>query len=654
MRTAEPADARFIGRPLANTQAFVLDDARGPLPIGVAGELYLGGDGLADGYLNRPDETAERFVANPFAEEPGIGSARMYRTGDRVRWTRDGALEFLGRADDQVKLRGFRIELGEVEAALRAVPGVAEAAVAIWEPTVDDRRLVAYFVPAASGPGGVTPVDLRRAVESRLPAYMVPSRFIAMTGLPRTPNNKVDRRALPMPAAEEPSAAVSLPARIDPVSPPPIAAATLPPGVDADRRQQWDGRPRIQWTTTQRDLARIWRRILHIRTIDIEDSFFELGGHSLLAVRMLQEVATVFRVRVPVRTLFRAQTIVDLAAELELLITERRPSDSADTGEQGPPQVREHVRATGPVSDNAVPRFVVPIRLPSRSAAVRPPLFCLHHVYGVILAYRALARHLGNDQPVYGIQHPGVDGDDEGAAPDTTVEAMAARYVNAIRRLWPDGPYYLCGQSFGGVLAFEMARQLERDRLPVAFVGMLDTYAPTYFRTEEADLPERALLARLPGLLATTRSLPATERRDFWNSIVLNAVLRRLDPGHVAADDVTSLAGELAVIRARCMEAQRVYEATPLHIPVTLFRGVERLDMRTPDPHLWWDPLTPAGLHVVQVPGNHHSMMREPLVKRTAAAIRAAMDAAGAAASVATPSAEPDVASHRELASASR
>jgi amino acid adenylation domain-containing protein len=257
-----------IGLPVANTRAYVLDARREPVPIGVTGELYLGGAGLARGYWNRPELTDERFVADPFAGEEG---ARMYRTGDLVRRLADGRIDYLGRLDDQVKVRGFRIELGEVEAALAAHPGVEAAAAAAHEDT-----LAAYCVwrsgqTADSG-------ALRAFLAARLPQFMIPTRFVDLESLPRLPNGKVDRRAL-----------AALERR-------PAAHAASAPRDDTERR-----------------LAAIWEELLGTAPIGIDDHFFELGGHSLLAARAAARIEDAFGRRVPLATLFEAPTIAQLA-----------------------------------------------------------------------------------------------------------------------------------------------------------------------------------------------------------------------------------------------------------------------------------------------------------------------------------------------------
>jgi acyl carrier protein len=266
-----------IGRPIDNVEVLVLDEARRPVPPGAAGELYVGGAGLARGYRGRPDLTAERFVPHP-----DDGGARLYRTGDRARILADGRVAFLGRVDDQVKIRGYRVEPDEIAAALDAVPGVEACAVVARADDGGERRLVAYVVPA---PGAALGREaLTRALRRSLPDYMVPATFVALPALPLTTNGKVDRAALPAP-----DAATTL--RDEPV----VAPRT---GVEAE-------------------LAAILTALLGVEEVSVRDNFFLLGGHSLLGTQLIVRVRDVFGVELPLRTLFDAPTVADLASEIE-------------------------------------------------------------------------------------------------------------------------------------------------------------------------------------------------------------------------------------------------------------------------------------------------------------------------------------------------
>ena len=264
-----------LGGPVANTMLYVLDGGMRPAPLGVPGELFIGGAGVARGYLGRPGLTAERFVPDPF----GARGARLYRTGDRVRRRADGALEFLGRADFQVKLRGHRIEPGEIESALRAHPAVRAAVALVREDAPGDARLVAYTV---AGEGAAAAgAELRAFLRARLPEYMVPSAFVALDALPLTPNGKLDRRALPAPDAR-----------------PQARAFTAPR------------------TPQEQALAEIWRTVLRLDRVGVEDDFFELGGHSVLATQVLSRVRRELGAELPLRAVFEAPTVRALAARL--------------------------------------------------------------------------------------------------------------------------------------------------------------------------------------------------------------------------------------------------------------------------------------------------------------------------------------------------
>jgi amino acid adenylation domain-containing protein len=274
---AEVGDSVLIGRPISNTQVYLLGPGLEPQPVGVAGELYIGGEGLARGYLGRPELTAERFIPNPFGE-PGT---RLYRTGDRARYLQDGSIDFLGRLDQQIKIRGFRIELGEVEAAVAAVDGVREAVVVAQDgPGVGGRRLVAYVVAAAE----VTPGEIRAQLRERLPEYMVPANVVMLDELPLTANGKVDREALPKATAQAPTTA----------------------SIAREPR-----------TEVEQALAAIWREVLGLQRVGVQQNFFDLGGHSLLAGRILYRVREVFRVDLPLRSLFETPTIEGFAESIE-------------------------------------------------------------------------------------------------------------------------------------------------------------------------------------------------------------------------------------------------------------------------------------------------------------------------------------------------
>jgi amino acid adenylation domain-containing protein len=305
-RVQLPLSSPSIGRPIANTQVYILDPHLRPLPVGVPGELCIGGTGLARGYRGRPGLTAEKFIPCPPWEEGEGKGARLYRTGDLARFLPDGNIEFLGRMDYQIKLRGFRIELGEIEAVLNAHPLVQETALLVRQDTPGDpsslltdpagstgrpgERLVAYVVPTAVTTDSSTPTtliaELRAHLKQRLPDYMLPAAFVALDALPLTPNGKVDRRALPAPERDQ-----------------------------IGRRAAFES-PR---TPTEEMLVGIWAQVLGVEQVSVHDSFFELGGHSLLATQVISRVRQAFQVELPLRALFEAPTAALLAGRIETL-----------------------------------------------------------------------------------------------------------------------------------------------------------------------------------------------------------------------------------------------------------------------------------------------------------------------------------------------
>src|ERR1700677_1134463 len=268
-----------IGRPIANTEMYVLDGGMEAAPVGVSGELYIGGAGLARGYLNRPSLTAERFVPHPFSRE---GGERLYRTGDIGKWRRDGELEYAGRVDEQVKIRGYRIEPGEIEAALREIAGVREAVVVAREQGSGQKRLGAYLGGDEAEVPGTG--ELREQLQERLPEYMVPTAYVWMERLPLTANGKLNRKALPEPEA-----------------------------VQAGQEQSYVG-PR---TPTEELLCGIWAKVLGVERVGVEDNFFELGGHSLLATQVVSQLRQVFGIELPLRQVFEAPTVAGLAVRVE-------------------------------------------------------------------------------------------------------------------------------------------------------------------------------------------------------------------------------------------------------------------------------------------------------------------------------------------------
>jgi len=290
-----------IGRPIPGVQIYVLDAHRQPVPVGVPGELYIGGVGVARGYLNRPELTAEKFIPHPFAAE---SKARLYRTGDLVRFWPDGSLEFLGRIDQQVKIRGFRIELGEIESKLAEHPAVAEAVVIVRADDRQDKQLVAYWI--SSQQPSLSVHDLRKHLQERLPAFMMPAAFVELDQLPLTPNGKVDRQRLPVPEAM----------------------------LDAREAEYVAPRDRLEW-----EVAQMWEEVLGVPRIGVRDDFFNLGGHSLSAVRLIAKLQKQFGCHLPLSTLFQNGTVEQLAGAIRRQESQQKHSPLVEiqSGSDRPP-----------------------------------------------------------------------------------------------------------------------------------------------------------------------------------------------------------------------------------------------------------------------------------------------------------------------------
>jgi non-ribosomal peptide synthetase component F len=265
-----------IGRPISNSFAYILDENFQPVVHGGVGELFAGGDGVARGYLNAPELTSEKFFADPFSSETG---ARMYRTGDLARWLPDGAIEFLGRRDNQVKILGHRIELGEIEAALGQHPGVRQACLTVSTDPTGNKRLVAYYIPGNNGSSGLA--ELKDFLSSKLPSYMVPAFFISMSSFPLTPNGKVDRAALPDPTATKPN------------------TETKTHGSELEEQ-----------------IAALWKEVLGTQRVGLDDNFFDLGGDSLLIVAVHSQLQKMLQREIQVTDLFEYVTVRSLARHL--------------------------------------------------------------------------------------------------------------------------------------------------------------------------------------------------------------------------------------------------------------------------------------------------------------------------------------------------
>jgi amino acid adenylation domain-containing protein len=524
-----------IGRPLPGRTAYILDRHGRPVPAGVVGELYLGGALLARGYLNQPGLTGERFGPDPHSGDP---AARMYRTGDRARFRADGRIEYMGRADQQVKIRGYRIEPGEVEAVLVQYPGVAEAVV-VAQASAHGPELAAFVVPRAG-----TFLDqadhtrLRRFLGDRLPAYMVPAVIESPADLPRLATGKPDRRRLQQASGGTP--------RVD--------GGYVPPR-----------RP------IHRQLARMWEELLGVDSIGITDNFFDLGGHSLLAAQLVDQIGQRYGTKLTVSELFGRPTIEQLARELP------------DLGQPGEDEPGQHQASASPVT----------LR-PVQPNGSRTPFFFLHGDWtgGAFYCY-ALARACGADQPFY-VLEPYVF---SGTEPVPSMTEVATAHLQVLRSVQPQGPYRLGGFCNGGLLAYEMARQLERQGEQVEFLGLVNPVSPAQRG------PRQVLADRLSQVLRVT--VPAQVTAYLRTRQALRHVYRRLQPAGARVEDF----GKLLVIEPRLatMFPPRAalyrdyigvfnwlagrYRTGRLHGNVTFYWAREILDSA----RTWQPLLTPGG-----------------------------------------------------------
>ncbi|HWK09929.1 MAG TPA: amino acid adenylation domain-containing protein, partial [Vicinamibacterales bacterium] len=523
-----------LGKPIANVQVYVLDPQMQPVPVGVPGELYIGGAGLARGYLNRPEQTAERFIPSPFA-----ASGLLYRTGDLAKYRHDGSIEFVGRSDDQVKIRGFRVEPGEVSAALSQQPGVFQSFVLAT--SGPQPRLVAYVVPER---GRTVDQDaLRAGLQQRFPMYMVPSAFVVVDELPLTPQGKVNRRALPIPEGATAPAASA-----------PEAAHERAP--------------------LEAMLIDIWERVLEQRPIGRRDDFFDLGGHSLLAVRLLSQIRQRLGVDLPLATMFTARTVEALADEL-LRDEERRALST-----------------------------LMPIQTEGSSS----PLFCVSRPNVNALGYVFLSRHLGRDQPVYGLQSHLRDASREPYT-QAEFEKTAADYIAAMRTVQPHGPYFLIGNCEGAHIAFEMCRQLHAQGEQIGMFAVLDAWPQENTR--------RLYLFLAHYYLRRFRLFVQSEDRGTFVRKRIGGFLKLL------YQRVTLQSSAAPKPQSADAMRERYWPGTEYQLPTwrgdaLLFRVKKQPYWRIRDYKMAWDRRVLGTVEVVEVSGEHTTILREPHVRTVA------------------------------------
>lgn len=643
------AENNIIGVPLHGVHVSVLNSAMQPMPTAVVGELWVGGRGVARGYLRRAAMTADRF--RPDAAAAG---GRLYRTGDLVLARADARLRFLGRIDRQVKVNGIRIEPGEIEYALARHVAVRKAVVLALDDPARGKQLVAFI---ESTDPDITRAELSALAADQLPSHMRPTRYVILPSLPYLPGGKVDERALQdlsslefgeleaqlrahpavraaavverehhghrrldayiVPAEPvDPSDLTHwltgrLPEHMMPASITMLGELPLTPNGTIDRRAlpepEFTGRTRYlaPRTLTEVHLARLWEDVLTVRPISVDANFFDVGGHSLLAIRLLDRVQQQFAQRLPLTVLFQAPTIAQLAEHLQAPATAGHPA------------------------------HVVPIQ-PSGS---QRPLYCLPGVGGQVLYFQALAAHLGSDQPVYGLQTPGLENGE--AFPDS-VEQHARALVTALRAHQPEGPYRLLGHSSGARVAFEVAWQLEHQGQDVERVLVLDA-TPQSSDDERAAYDDRTNLDRT---LVVIEALEAA----FGPLDLPQSMLERFPDEDTRWHHIQSRLHERQVIASRSDFAQwrrwfdawacaadnhiRYRPSGVLQAPLLLVRAQDSEEPATADRQdeaRWdWQPYAQLPVQTQGVPGRHLTMLLEPHVRALAALVaRNLADTAG-------------------------
>ncbi|MBK8903666.1 MAG: amino acid adenylation domain-containing protein [Anaerolineaceae bacterium] len=537
-----------VGKPIANTTFYILDQQQRPLPIGIPGELYIGGAGVAHGYFNRPELTAEKFLqaadVAPLAAilPEAAQTQRLYRTGDLARFLPDGSVDFLGRLDHQVKVRGYRIELGEIEAVLARHPALREVVVTTKEIAAGDVRLVAYLIPGDDLP---ETAELRKFVGDSLPDYMIPAAFVTLDAFPLTPNKKVNRRALPVPEMLTAVSAKNQTTTVDPL---------------------------------ELQLIRIWERVLGVKGIGRHEDFFELGGHSLLAIRVFSEIEKITERKFPLSILFRAPTIARLADALR---------------EEG-----WHTSWTS----------LVPIQ----PNGTKPVFFYVAPFLISLLSFARLARHLGEDQPLYGLQPQGMDGNQPH---HTRIEDMAAHYIKEMRTIQPHGPYCLGGHCAGSWVAFEMAQQLQAAGEEIQLLVLVDSEPPNIIPPQ---------VHRLKYLIQ--RAMFYWTDKRLWHAIgwKLQLLYQNLLLLHLGGTE----ARRVATIRQAHAHAHRDYHSGLFHGDVTFIRSKESAQLTDKDWHLQWSELISGELHTVVADCTHAGLVLEPGAAELATAIGTAVEEA--------------------------
>ncbi|WP_111307979.1 non-ribosomal peptide synthetase [Confluentibacter sediminis] len=539
-----------IGKPIANTQIYILDENNQLLPPEAIGEICISGDGVSQGYWNRLELTNEKFIVNPFSTNE---NAILYRTGDLGKLLPNGEFQCLGRTDQQIKIRGHRIELGDIEHAISLLEDIQDVVV-----VANSDRLIAYIV---SNKGNNIPNDItkqwRDSLKTQLPEHLIPQEYNILEALPKTLNGKIDRKALLLLQSETPKNIIS--------------------EYTAPRNK------------AEEIVADIWQEALQVEKVDIFSNFFELGGHSLIAVKVMNKLETETGKRLPLSSLFEYSTVEKLAQLLE----------------------KDNESVTW---DSLVP---------IKPKGTKTPLYIIHGAGLNVLKFIDLSKHLDDDQPVFGIQGTGVNSDNE---PYNSIEEIAQHYISSIIKKNPNGPYALAGYSFGGIIAFEMAKQLINQGKKVSVLAMLDSYVYPYYYyksplRKKIESSVYQINWRLYDLKLIFKSKSYLKSRIngkkerlfqfYYNKFKKN---KHINPEYIQDNfKVTEM------VRDK-------YHLTPLPIEIDLFRAKSQSHYMHDTMYLGWKPITLKGISIHEVPGNHAEIFSPPFDKEAALILQNVLD----------------------------
>lgn len=547
-----------IGHPIWNTQIYILDEQNNNLTDGSVGEICIGGDGVAVGYLNRPELNVEKFLDDQFI---GVSGAKFYRTGDLGSLKENGEVNCLGRIDHQVKIRGYRIELGEIEYILSKQKHVRSAVVLPRTDMGPDLRLVAYLVLEPNEDDLVAQMETwRQALADELPEYMVADDYAVIEEIPQTPNGKVDRKALPDPR----------------------------PFIIRKREEYVEPR-----TTTEKLVADVWAEFMGLEQVGIYDNFFELGGRSLVAVKIMAKLEQETGKRLPLATLFEYSTVEQLAQRLQL----------------------DGKSITWESLVNIKPK------------GSKMPIYIVHGAGLNVLLFNALAMNLDADQPVFGLQAKGLNGIDK---PLDNMEEIAANYIAEIVAKNPDGPYALAGYSLGGIIAYEMARQMIAAGKDVRMLAMFDTHITQTEKNDSAivKLFRRIRLVIMQVLYSFVLLAQDPKRAIEYKALQLKRRIIRLWWRITKGKDQQQegffgYSNELDEENKRAMDN---YFVQPVDIAVDLFRAKKKTFYMDDFKFMGWKPYAKKGVRTHDIPGEHNTIFAPPNDQEFAVVLQKCLD----------------------------